>query len=117
MSTSPVWLAEKTKPDTSGTCGSAPTLGVSQIHADTAGLPLVLTEVADAPALGAAMLAAVGAGCYRNMIEASDAMVRVVRRVEPDRARHAAYQPFYEAYKDTYPAVADIVHRQTRIGR
>ena len=44
-------------------------------------------------------------------------MVRVVRRVEPDRARHAAYQPFYEAYKDTYPAVADIVHRQTRMGR
>jgi hypothetical protein len=43
--------------------------------------------------------------------------VRVVRRVEPDRARHAAYQPFYEAYKDTYPAIADIVHRQTRLGR
>ena len=88
-----------------------------QIHADTAGLPLVLTEVADAPALGSAILAAVGAGCYSNMIEASDAMVRVVRRVEPDRARHAAYQPFYEAYKDTYPAIADIVHRQTRLGR
>jgi ribulose kinase len=88
-----------------------------QIHADTAGLPLVLTEVADAPALGSAILAAVGAGCYNNMIEASDAMVRVVRRVEPDRARHAAYQPLYEAYKDTYPAIADIVHRQTRVGR
>jgi sugar (pentulose or hexulose) kinase len=51
------------------------------------------------------------------MTEASDAMVRVVRRVEPDRGRHAAYQPFYEAYKETYPAVADIVHRQARMGR
>src|SRR5262249_44933445 len=88
-----------------------------QIHADTAGLPLVLTEVPDAPALGAAILAAVGAGCYSNMIEASDAMVRVVRHFEPDRGRHAAYQPFYEAYKDTYPAIADIVHRQTRVER
>jgi ribulose kinase len=88
-----------------------------QIHADTAGLPLVLTEVVDAPALGSAILAAVGAGCYSNMIEASDAMVRLVRRIEPDRARHAAYQPIYEAYKDTYPAIAEIVHRQTRIGR
>src|SRR5262244_506545 len=88
-----------------------------QIHADTAGLPLVLTEVAEAPALGSAILAAVSVGCYSNMIEASDAMVLVVRRVEPDRARHAAYQPFYEAYKDTYPAIADIVHRQTRIDR
>jgi sugar (pentulose or hexulose) kinase len=88
-----------------------------QIHADTAGLPLVLTEVADAPALAAAILAAVGAGCYSNMIEASDAMVRVVRRIEPDCTRHAAYQPFYQAYKDTYPAIAEIVHRQTRIER
>jgi sugar (pentulose or hexulose) kinase len=88
-----------------------------QIHADTAGLPLVLTEVADAPALGSAILAAVGAGCYNTLIEASDAMVRAVRRVEPDRARHAAYQPFYEAYKETYPAIAAIVHRQARIGR
>jgi ribulose kinase len=88
-----------------------------QIHADTAGLPLVRTEVADAPALGSAILAAVGAGCYGNLIEASDAMVRVAGRVEPDRARHAAYQPFYEAYKDTYPAMAGIVHRQARLGR
>ena len=68
-----------------------------QIHADTAGLPLVLTEVADAPALALGDLAAVGAGSDSDMIEASDAMVRVVKRIEPDRARHAAYQPFYEA--------------------
>lgn len=88
-----------------------------QIHADTAGLPLVLTEVADAPALGSAILAAVGAGCYGNIVEASDAMVRTVNRIEPDQARHQAYQPFYQAYKDTYPAIADIVHRQSRGGR
>ncbi|MFM9841922.1 MAG: ribulokinase [Dongiaceae bacterium] len=88
-----------------------------QIHADTAGLPLVLTEVADASALGSAILAAVGAGCYGNIVEASDAMVRALNRIEPDRARHQAYQPFYQAYKDTYPAIADIVHRQARAGR
>ena len=94
-------------------CGGATRSDLwTQIHADTAGLPLVLTEVADAPALGSAIVAAVGAGCYGNLVEASDAMVRVTRRVEPDRARHAAYQPLYEAYKDTYPAMADIVHHQ-----
>ncbi len=80
-------------------------------------MPLVLTEVADAPALGSAILAAVGAGCYGNIVEASDAMVRAVNRIEPDKARHQAYQPFYQAYKDTYPAIADIVHRQARAGR
>ncbi|HMF12753.1 MAG TPA: hypothetical protein VKE94_10620, partial [Gemmataceae bacterium] len=61
-----------------------------------------------------AIVAAVGAGCYRDLVEGSDAMVRVTRRVEPDGARHAAYQPFYDAYKQTYPAIAHIVHQQAR---
>src|SRR5262249_59995530 len=57
-----------------------------QIHAHTAGPPLVLAEGADAPALGSAVLAAVGAGWYRNMTRTSGALVRVVPRVQPDRA-------------------------------
>jgi ribulokinase len=105
-------------PDEVVICGGATRSDLwVQIHADTAGLPVVLTEVADAPALGSAVLAAVGAGCYGDVIEASDAMVRVAGRVEPDPARHAAYRPFYEAYKDTYPAVAGIAHRLARLGR
>ena len=83
-----------------------------QIHADVANLPLALTRVADAPCLGSAILAAVGAGFYPDIPTAARAMVRVVRRVEPDATRHAAYQPFYEAYKETYMALADTLHRQ-----
>ena len=37
-----------------------------QTHADVSGLPLSLTKVADAPALGSAILAAVGAGPLRR---------------------------------------------------
>src|SRR5262249_52951777 len=88
-----------------------------QIHSDTADLPLVLTAVADAPAVGGGILAAVGEVYYGDMMEASDAMGRVAGRIEPAHTRHAAYRPFYEAYKDTYLAIADIVHHQTRIGR
>jgi sugar (pentulose or hexulose) kinase len=43
--------------------------------------------------------------------------VRKTRRIEPDAARHRAYEPFYQPYKDTYPALADILHRQSRAGR
>ena len=83
-----------------------------QIHADVANLPLALTRVADAPCLGSAILAAVGAGLYPDIPTAARAMVQVVRRIEPDAKRHAAYQPFYEAYKETYAALADTLHRQ-----
>ena len=83
-----------------------------QTHADVSGLPLSLTKVADAPALGSAILAAVGAGLYDDIPTASDEMVQVTRQIEPDPARHEAYRPFYEAYKDTYPALADVLHRQ-----
>ena len=38
--------------------------------------------------------------------------LQVVRRIEPDAKRHAAYRPFYEAYKETYAALADTLHRQ-----
>ena len=83
-----------------------------QTHADVSGLPLSLTKVADAPALGSAILAAVGAGLYDDIPTASDEMVQVTRQIDPDPARHEAYRPYYEAYKDTYPALADVLHRQ-----
>jgi len=87
-----------------------------QIHADVSGVPLRLTRVADAPALGSAILAAVGAGLYDDIRSASAAMVEVTRTIEPDPARHDAYRPFYEAYKKTYPALADLLHAQAGAG-
>ena len=87
-----------------------------QTHADVSGLPLSLTKVADAPALGSAILAAVGAGLYDDIPTASDNMVQVVRQIEPDPARHEAYRPFYQTYKDTYPALKEVLHRQAEAG-
>ncbi len=83
-----------------------------QIHADVSDLPLSLTRVADAPALGSAILAAVGAGLDDDIAGGADAMVEVVRTIEPDPARHEAYRPIYQVYKDTYPALAHLLHRQ-----
>ncbi len=73
-----------------------------QIHADVSNLPLTLTKVADAPALGCAILASVGVGLYADVRSAADQMVQVTRVIEPDSSTHSAYQPFYEAYKETY---------------
>jgi ribulose kinase len=83
-----------------------------QIHADVTGLPMTVTAVPDAPILGGAILASLGAGLHPSLAAAVAAMVRVARTVHPERAAHAAYRPFYEAYRDTYPALAGILHRQ-----
>lgn len=83
-----------------------------QIHADVTGLPMTVTAVPDAPILGCAILAAVGAGLQPDIVTAADAMVKVDRTVTPDAAAHADYRPFYEAYKDTYGALAAVLHRQ-----
>ena len=76
-----------------------------QIHADVSNLPLTLTQVADAPALGGAILAALGAGLYPDMQTATEQMVQVKRVIEPNAASHAAYQPYYQLYKETYEAL------------
>jgi ribulokinase len=83
-----------------------------QIHADVTGQPMIVTEVTDAPILGCAILAAVGASLHRDIAAGADAMVRIARTVVPNPATHDAYRPFYDAYKDTYSAIADILHRQ-----
>ncbi|MGE0724446.1 MAG: ribulokinase [Alphaproteobacteria bacterium] len=77
-----------------------------QIHADVSNVPLAVTRVTDAPALGSAILAAVAAGAYASIEEAAGAMVSVARRIEPSPAAHAAYRAPYEAYKRLYPALS-----------
>jgi ribulose kinase len=83
-----------------------------QIHADVTGVPMIVTEVTDAPTLGCAILAAVGAGLHPDIETAARAMVRVAHTIAPDAAMHEAYRPFYDAYKATYPALVGILHQQ-----
>lgn len=79
-----------------------------KIHADVLGRPLELTEVADAPALGSAILAAVGAGRFGSIEEGAAAMVRVTRQIEPDLAEHDRYAEVYDRYLALYPALKSL---------
>ncbi len=97
------------EPDEIVICGGATRSDLwMQIHADVSGRPLTVTTVADAPALGAAILAATAAGQFGSIEEAAGAMVRVARRIEPDARAHEAYRPVYERYKRAYGALRDL---------
>jgi sugar (pentulose or hexulose) kinase len=83
-----------------------------QIHADTIGAPLELTEVPDAPALGSAILAAHGAGRFRTIEDGAKAMVRVAKVIEPNPANARRYDEFYPQYRELYAALKKV--RETK---
>ena len=76
-----------------------------QIHADTIGAPLALTEVSDAPALGCAILAAHGAERFGSIAEGAEAMVRTARTMEPNPANAQRYESFYPQYRELSAAL------------
>jgi len=73
-----------------------------QIQADILGRELLTLAETEGAALGAAMLAAVGAGHYVNVREATRDLIRPTGRTEPDAARVSRYGEYYEVYRDLY---------------
>ncbi len=79
-----------------------------QIHADTANLPVCVPEVAEAPALGAAILALHGVGTYASIEDGIAATVRPARRIEPIPENVERYEEIYRAYRGLYPALKSL---------
>ncbi|MDO4888208.1 MAG: FGGY family carbohydrate kinase [Actinomycetaceae bacterium] len=82
-----------------------------QMHADVSNVPLVLTDVTEGPALGSAMVAAVGAGWYEDIPTASLAMTKTAEVIQPDPGAHERYRPYYELYTDSYLQMKDLMAR------
>ena len=85
-----------------------------QLHADVSNVPISFTRVGEAPVLGSAMLAAVGAGIYPDVHAAAERMVHTERTIEPDPARHEEYAFWVDRYIETYPQMKDLMHKSVR---
>ncbi|MBQ0707912.1 MULTISPECIES: FGGY-family carbohydrate kinase [unclassified Ochrobactrum] len=79
-----------------------------QIHADTAGLPVCVPQSRDAPSVGAAVLAAHGAGHFASIDDGIAAMVRPGKRIEPRPRETALYNEIYQQYRALYPALKAV---------
>ncbi len=89
-------------------CGGAARSGVlSQIKSDVTGKPIIIPREIEAPALGAAILGAVGVGIYDNINEAAENMVQIMCRFNPRIAVHNKYGLFFQMYKDAYLHLKD----------
>ena len=81
-----------------------------QIHADVSNVPITTPKVPDGPALGSAILAAVGAGLHPDITTAAETMVHTKDVVSPDPARHEQYRFFVDQYIATYPQLQSLIH-------
>jgi xylulokinase len=77
-----------------------------QIQADVFGQEVVTINAEQGPAYGVALLAAVGAGAFKNIEEACAATIRVVSRTPPDKPAANVYDRGFIVYQRLYPALA-----------
>lgn len=83
-----------------------------QIAVDILGKPFTRSPVPEAGALGAALLAGIGAGIYRDAEDASQAVSHGKGEFfEPDTRRHHRYQEVFALYKETRDLLAPISRR------
>lgn len=78
-----------------------------QMLADTYNCPVRTLASKEGPALGVAILAAVGAGIYSSVQEACRAVVKVNPAQEPIEENVPVYESCYRIYKSLYPALKD----------
>ncbi len=79
-----------------------------QILADVLGVELVTVQAAEGAALGAALLAGVGAGVWPSAGEACAAAVHLGEVTRPDSDTRSAYEPVYQRFRACYPALKPL---------
>ena len=82
-----------------------------QIHADVYGRPVSSIEADEGAALGAAILAAVGAGAWDSVDSACADVIRIKETVEPNRGSAPVLEQNYEIFTSLYPALKSVGQR------
>ena len=79
-----------------------------KIIANVMNLKVDIIESEEGPALGGAMLAAVGCGEYPDVETIAEKLVKVVDTVEPEPELVAKYEERYQQFRKLYPAVKGL---------
>ena len=91
--------------------GSANSLLWTQIKSDVTGKPIVVPSSDTATTLGAAILAGVGIGMYKDFEEAVELTVENKRFHEPNPENFAVYEKNYEIYLELYNQLKDTMKK------
>lgn len=86
-----------------------------QMQADIFNTPVVTLETEQGPGMGAAMIAAVGAGWFTDFKECSDVFVNYQEEVHPNSENVKKYEESYNIYREIYPTIKALSHQTTDI--
>ena len=82
-----------------------------QNKADITGLPIDVPEVEEATPLGAAILAGIGIGLYRNEQDAFEQVYKPGKTYHPDTQLSSRYAEWYQIYRQLYPVLKPVSHQ------
>ena len=91
--------------------GSANSLLWTQIKSDVTGKPIVVPSSDTATTLGAAILAGVGIGMYKDFEEAVELTVENKRFHEPNPENYEVYNKNYEIYLELYNQLKETMKK------
>lgn len=89
------------------TGGGAKSPFLRRLQAEVYGVPVQTVNREEGPAYGAALLAAVGAGAFRDLASAARATLTRTAAETPDPAARRAYDAPYARFRALYPALRD----------
>ena len=82
-----------------------------QNKADVAGRPIEVPDVEEATPLGAAILAGIGVGLYKDEQDAFDHVYKPGETFEPNPKLASQYADGFRIYRQLYPALKPISHQ------
>ncbi len=88
-----------------------------QNKADVVGRPIEVPAVEEATPLGAAILAGIGIGMYKDEQDACNHVYKPGTIYEPDMKERTRYEDRFAVYKKLYPALKEINHQISEMER
>jgi xylulokinase len=88
-----------------------------QMQADVFGQEVCTINAEQGAAFGVALLAAVGAGAFKDVVEACEATIRVVKRTATNRKSAAYYDKAFPVYQSLYPTLKADFKRIAALGK
>lgn len=82
-----------------------------QMQADVFDATIVTMTTEQGPAMGAAMIAAVGVGWYSNLKECAEKVVSYKKEIHSIPENVEKYKDYYKKYREIYPATKDFFRK------
>jgi xylulokinase len=92
--------------------GGAKSVLWRQMQADIYNANVVTMNIEEGPAAGGAILAAVGVGYFKSVVEGCDELLQVTSVTEPIAENVEVYNDYYQTYRELYPALKNIFGKQ-----